>query len=206
MEKINNFVISKDIFSAEEYLKEGKPAVILTETLYGILADALNREAVEYVYKLKKRHPKKPFIILIPNVEKLELFNIKPNDIEKKLLNYKGLSVVLDTDNKNLEYLHRGTKSLAFRIPSKKNLLELLNKINIPLIAPSCNPEGLPPAKNIKEAVNYFGDSIPIYIDEGEVPNNKPSTIVKVKDGNIDFLRVGNISPEEILKYLKKGS
>ena len=180
MEKINNFKITKNIYDAEEYLKTGKPAVIKTETLYGVLADALNRSAVEYVYKIKGRNPQKPFIILIPNIEMLEKFNIKASDLEKKLLNYKGLSVILEAPDNNLEYLHRRTKTLAFRIPKKDNLIKLMEKLNLPLIAPSANPEGLPPAKNIQEAIEYFGNKIPIYVDEGEIKEDKPSTIVKL--------------------------
>jgi L-threonylcarbamoyladenylate synthase len=132
----------------------------------------------------------------------LEKFNIKASNLEKKLLNYKGLSVILKAPDNNLEYLHRGTKTLAFRIPKKDNLIKLIEKLNLPLIAPSANPEGLPPAKNIQEAIEYFGNKIPIYVDEGKVKEDKPSTIVKLSNGNIEFLRIGNISPEEISKYL----
>jgi len=202
MEKYKKFKISKNIYDAEEFIKVGKPTIIKTETLYGILADALNVSAVRNVYKIKGRNPKKPFIILIPHVEMLEDFGIKPTDIEKKLLNYRGLSVILNSPDESLSYLHRGTKTLAFRIPNKDNLINLMENLGLPLIAPSSNPEGLPPSKNIKEAIKYFGDKIPLYVDEGEVKTDKPSTIVKVDKDKIKFIRVGNISQKDIYDYL----
>jgi len=58
-----------------------------------------------------------------------------------------------------------------------------------PLIAPSANPEGLPPARNLEEAKGYFGDSVDMYMDGGEI-NGKASRLVKLrKDGSVVILR-----------------
>ena len=188
MKEIN---ISKNIFDAKEFLEKGKPAVILTDTLYGILANALDKNSVEYVYNLKGRKKDKPFIILIPSTDYLKIFGIEPNNLEKDLLNTKGITVVLNLDNEKFSYLHREKKSLAFRIPKKENLLKLLENLKLPLIAPSCNPEGKKPAESVKEAINYFGDKIPIYINEGVCKNVSPSTIVRVENNEIKILRRG---------------
>ncbi len=202
MEK--EIVISKNIFDAKDFLKDGKPVVIKTETLYGILGNALDKNTVEYIYKIKGRNINKPFIILISSASDLKKFGIVPNEIEKKLLDLRGLTVVLDINNPKLRYLHRGTNSLAFRIPAKENLLELLRELDFPLVAPSCNPEGKEPAKDINEAIKYFGEKIPIYIDEGENLNTKPSTIVKIKDKQINILREGNYTKRDLFYLLKK--
>src|SRR5204863_149383 len=66
------------------------------------------------------------------------------------------------------EYLHRGTNTLALRLPKDESLQNLLKKTG-PLIAPSANVEGLPPAKNITDAKKYFGDGVDLYIDGGEI-------------------------------------
>jgi len=197
-------VISKNIFNTERFLKDGKPVVIKTETLYGILGNALNKNTVEYIYKIKGRNTNKPFIILISSISDLKNFGIAPNEIERRLLSLKGLTVVLDINNPKFRYLHRGTNSLAFRIPAKENLLKLLGRLDFPLVAPSCNPEGKEPAKNIEEAIKYFGEKIPIYIDEGENLNKKPSTIVKIKGSQIIILREGNYTKQDLFSLLKK--
>ena len=189
---MKKFIISNNIFDAKKFLEKGEPAVILTDTLYGILANALDKNVVEYVYSLKGRKKDKPFIILIPSVKYLNLFGIKPNSLEIDLLNKKGITVILNIDNEQFSYLHRGKRSLAFRIPEKENLLKLLNSLKLPLIAPSCNPEGKKPAMGIKEAIDYFDTKIPVYIDEGVCKNIFPSTIVKIEDGKIKILREGH--------------
>ena len=86
------------------------------------------------------------------------------------------------------KYLHCGTKSLAFRLPDKKSLQKIL-KVTGPLVAPSANPEDLPPAKTITEAKNYFGDQINFYLP-GKT-NTAPSTLIEIIDKKIIIRREG---------------
>ncbi|SNZ08905.1 L-threonylcarbamoyladenylate synthase [Persephonella hydrogeniphila] len=192
--------IEKDFDKAVDIIKKGGVIVAPTDTIYGILADALNEESVKRVYLLKERSPEKPFIILIPDITYLSFFGIKPSEKEKKLLKKRGVTVVIDIPDKKFNYLHRGKRSLAFRIPDNDEVIEFIRKTEKPLIAPSANPEGEEPAKNIKEAVNYFGDKVDMYIDRGDL-YGKPSTIVKV-NGKLRILREGSVSEEELKKMI----
>ena len=58
-------------------LENGGVGVIPTDTLYGLVAQALNKQAVSRVYRLKQRSVHKPFIILISSYEDLAVFGIK---------------------------------------------------------------------------------------------------------------------------------
>ena len=51
--------------------------VLPTDTLYGLVGSALSKKAVARIYKLRRRNPQKPFIILISSLADLKLFNIK---------------------------------------------------------------------------------------------------------------------------------
>ena len=84
-------------------------------------------------------------------------------------------------------YLHRGTNSLAFRLPANKGLQELISQTG-PLVAPSANMEGLPPATTIDEAENYFGDKVNFYIGDGKIAG-KPSKLIKIESDKIIELR-----------------
>ena len=98
------------------------------------------------------------------------------------------MSFVLDCIDEKFTYLHRGTKTLAFRLPAQKDLQRLLKQTG-PLLAPSANIEGLPPAQNISEARKYFGDLVDLYIDGGTVVS-KASKVIKLhKDGSVSILR-----------------
>lgn len=167
-------------------LAAGGVAVIPTDTLYGIVGQALNRDSVERIYKIKGRQPQKPFIILISNISQLAQFDVQPVD---QLGDYwpGPVSIILPCQRADLEYLHRGTGSLAFRLPAKADLRELID-ITGPLVAPSANPEGQPPAETVEQAKNYFGDQIDTYLDGGNI-TGQPSRLIKIQDGQVETLR-----------------
>ncbi len=182
-------------------LEKGGVVVMPTDTLYGIVGQAQNSKTVEKIYALRQRNPSKPCIILIGDISELEKFSIilsmeQKIELEKywpisaiaEIGQQRAVSVILDCLDEKFAYLHRGTKTLAFRIPTNEDLKKLLLQIG-PLIAPSANPEGLPPAKNIAEARKYFGVSVDLYLDGGEI-KSKASKIIKLhKDGTINILR-----------------
>ncbi len=97
-------------------------------------------------------------------------------------------SIVLDCSDEKFAYLHRGTKTLAFRIPAPKALRDLLLKTG-PLIAPSANTEKFPASENIINAKEYFGDTVDLYVDGGPVAS-KASKVIKLhKNGSVSILR-----------------
>lgn len=165
--------------------------VIKTDTLYGIIGTALDRDVVERIYSIKERNPLKPFIILIHDILELERFNIYLDEHQKEycldLWRSEPTSIIFEIDG--CDYLHRGRGSLAFRIPQDKFLQKILTETG-PLVAPSANPEGKAPARNIHEAQAYFGEAINMYIDGGECGETKASRIVVYRDiEDIDIVR-----------------
>jgi L-threonylcarbamoyladenylate synthase len=182
-----------------EILNKGGVVVMPTDTIYGIVGKAENREVVEKIYQIRKRAPEKPCIILIEKIEDLNKFSIYLSEEQKKELEkfwsfdeaqdkHRAVSIIFDCVEEKFSYLHRGTKTLAFRIPKVSELRELLSKTG-PLVAPSANLEGMPPSKNINEAKNYFGETVDLYIDGGEIAG-VPSKIIKIQqDGQITILR-----------------
>lgn len=175
---------------------------MLTDTIYGLVGKALDKKAVERIYKVKGRNEKKPFIILISKVSDLEKFGIsKQTLLSQKVFTllkkvWPGpVSIILPCTStwiQKMQYLHRGTGSLAFRYPAKKSLIEILKKTG-PLVAPSANPEGLLPAQNIKEAKKYFNSSVDFYLAGGTL-KSEPSTLLKIdKNVKMEILRQGAV-------------
>jgi len=161
-----------------------------TDTLYGVVGRAEDKNVVERIYEIRKRNKSKPCIILIANLNELIKFGISITKIQRLEIEKftEPTSFIMDCADENLSYLHRGTRTLAFRIPAQEELGKLLLEVG-PLIAPSANIEGLPPAQNISEAKEYFGDSVDLYIDGGRI-TGRASKIIKLhKDGKVDIIR-----------------
>jgi L-threonylcarbamoyladenylate synthase len=177
---------------AKSILASGKIGVIPTDTIYGLVGKAMNEATVNRIYKTKERNPQKPFIVLISDISDLKLFDIKINQKTKGILEkvWPGkVSVILSCLSDKFSSLHRNTKTLAFRLPDKKDLLQLIKETG-PLVAPSANPEGLKPAKTIAEAKKYFGRDVDFYIDEGRL-DSLSSTLIEIRDGKVEILREG---------------
>lgn len=172
------------------HLLNGKLAVIPTDTIYGIAGIAKKPATIAEIYRIKHRSPAKPLIILISKVDQLADFGINLDENTKMELNshWPGpVSILLPCPNPDLQYLHRGTNEIAFRLPDKPDLRALIDQTG-PLAAPSANPENQPPAINIEEAKAYFGDQV-IYLDGGTLAGS-PSQLIRIHaDGTVERLR-----------------
>lgn len=181
----------------QKVLKASGVAVIPTDTLYGMVGSAYSKNAVEKVYKIKGRDEGKPCIVLISKFSDLEKFGVNiPKEQNTFLQNiWPGkVSVILPCTDKKFQYLHRGTKTIAFRMigPRNRNLYKLLNNVG-PLVAPSANPQGSIPASSVWEAEKYFGNKVDIYAC-GHTRKSLPSTLITFLNNKPKVLRKGAVS------------
>lgn len=172
-----------------EVLSRGGVAVVPTDTIYGLVARANDEAAVERLYKLRQRDANKPCVVLLS--EPTEAYD--HSDLLKKLINKyadRPTSFVILAPSAP-DWLRRSGDTIAYRVPKIDWLKRVLTKTG-PLIAPSANIQGQPPAMNIATAKLYFGDKVDFYIDGGEVSSDTaPSRIIKLSpdSGNIELLR-----------------
>jgi L-threonylcarbamoyladenylate synthase len=167
----------------------GGVGVLPTDTVYGLSAQALNKNAVEKVHKLKDRSEHKPFIILISNLDLLSITQIPIAMVNKY---WPGpLSVIMDAPEAPA-WLSLGSQSLAIRLPAHKQLLALIDQVG-PLVSTSANIENQPVVRSVSEAEDIFGDQLDFYVDQGPASEANPSTIVKFNKNKLEVLRHGDI-------------
>lgn len=184
--------IDKDFARIVVGLKRGGVMVLPTDTIYGLHALAMRPEAVEKVYQLKKRDPGKPLIVLVGGIDDLARFSVGVDAAMIKYLEgvWPGrVSVVVDCADDEFGYLHRGTGSVAFRMPARADLLRLVKEAG-PLVSSSVNVEGEMFARTVGEAKRYFGDEVDGYVDDGRL-DGLPSKVVRYENGEVKVLREG---------------
>ncbi len=182
----------KSLRAAGEALARGGVGVLPTDTIYGLVGSALRPGTVARIYRLRRRNPAKPVIVLISSPEEVRRFGVEPSKKEQAVMAaaWPGkTSIILPCRSRALYYLHRGTGTLAFRVPRPKWLREFLRSAG-PLAAPSANPEGMPPALTVREAKKYFGRRAGFYVDRGRLAG-KPSTLISIKNGRASVVRAG---------------
>jgi L-threonylcarbamoyladenylate synthase len=174
----------------------GAVGVIPTDTIYGLVARAADKQAVARLYKLKKRDDK-PGTIIAADLDQLESLGLKHRYLKAVEDFWPGsVSVIIPCANPELEYLHRGKMSLAVRIPADKTLREILESTG-PLLTSSANHPGEVPAETVAQAEKYFRKDVDFYTDGGDLSSREPSTIIRIVDDAIEIIREGAVKIDE---------
>lgn len=173
-----------------EILKQGGVGILPSDTVYGLSGPALDKKAVRRIHELKGRDADKPFIVLISNTKMLNMLSISVDCAEAVMNYWPGpLSIILPSAAP--DFLARGTKTLAVRLPDYPALRDLIDKVG-PIISTSANLQGQKPLSSAAEAKKLFGDKLDFYVDAGTL-NNPPSTLAALKNGRLHVIRQGAV-------------
>ena len=176
--------------SASKQLKlDGAVGVIPTDTVYGLVARASDKEAVSRLYRLKERE-NKPGTIVASDIDQLVSLGLKRRYLKAVEQYWPGPLSVIIPCGQDLTYLHLGKFGLAVRIPDNKQLLSLLKETG-PLLTSSANQPNQPTAYSLDMAKGYFKDEVDFYLDGGDLSHQQPSTIIRVVDDAIEVIRQG---------------
>lgn len=197
-------VSSKNLNEAVKIIKKGGVLIFPTDTVYGLIADAKNKNAVKKIFKIKERSFKKPLPVFVKDL-KMAKGLVKINKKQEKILKkYWPGKVTVILKAKPIKFpkgIISKYKKIGLRIPDYKFLSLLLRKINYPLAETSANISGKKASTKIKEVLKQFkkGRCQPdLVLDAGNLKTSLSSTVVDLIDFKI--LRKGELSKDLILK------
>ena len=173
--------VGKSIKESINNLKKGKIVVIPTETVYGLGVNALDQDAVDKVFKLKKRPYYNPLICHTDSINKVKEFvKTFPRKAEILAKNFwpGPLTILLEKKKIIPDITTSKLKRVGFRIPNNKLTLSILEKINFPVAAPSANPFGYISPTLPKHILSMFKNDISYILDDGGCSVGIESTIV----------------------------
>ena len=169
---------------------------ILTDTIYGISASALNDYAVKKVQKIKKRADTKPMIVLIGSwcmLKKYFQYSKQQEYFLRQLwINGERPTTVLLKDRKLLpKILQNKDGYISVRMPINNDfLINVIKKSKQPLISTSANLSGTPPLKSAKQIATTLGAQISLIINGGYCKKSRPSRVIDISDmQNIKIIR-----------------
>ena len=177
-------------------LRKGDLAVIPTDTVYGLAADAFSPPAVTGLLTAKGRGRLMPPPVLVGTVRAATALVEDLSAFGKDLIDEfwpGGLTLVMRA-NRNLIWDLGDTKgTVAVRMPLHELALELLKETG-PLAVSSANRSGAPPATTAADAEAQLGDAVAVYLDGGPCSGDVASTIVDLTGVVPKLLRRGVIS------------
>ncbi|MGX5858835.1 L-threonylcarbamoyladenylate synthase [Streptococcus sanguinis] len=184
----------------EKILAAGGAVVLPTETVYGLFAQALNEEAVERVYELKRRPRDKALNLNVASIEEIYAFSKNQPSYLKQL--YQAflpgpLTIILQANDRVPTWINSGMETVGFRIPKHSVTLDLIRKYG-PLIGPSANLSGKASGTSFQQIMMDFQEEIS-GVEDDTALTGQDSTILDLSGEKAIILRQGAITREDIL-------
>ena len=126
-----------------DVLNRGEIALLPSDTVYGLFADATNIESIKRIDNAK--HSNKPHLIVVSSIDMLKEYVSEINDLQDKLINKywpNTLTILFEKKDNLLDEITCGSEYVGIRMPNNKLLLDLMNNINKPIISTSANISG----------------------------------------------------------------
>jgi L-threonylcarbamoyladenylate synthase len=206
-----NTIISENgklISDAASRLKLGNLVAFPTETVYGLGADALNKNAIARIYAVKGRPSDHPLIV---HISSINLLGKWAKEIPEYGLNlarafWPGpMTLILHRTSLAKDFITGGQDYVGIRIPAHTLALELLsefeNKGGLGVAAPSANRFGAvspTTASAVEIELGDYLDSTDLILNGGPCLVGVESTIINCTKNKPSILRPGAVTKEMI--------
>jgi len=186
--------MQKEVRSAVEALRKGLSILYPTDTIWGIGCDASNADAVQKIYRIKKREPTQSMLILVADIQMAEQYVKELPDIAIQLFECadQPLTIVMDGAWNLAENLPAQDGSIGIRIPDEDFCQQMLRQFRRPIVSTSANFSGQPTANCFREINPVLSARVDYVVNwrRNEKPSKKASSIIRLKTGGeIQILR-----------------
>ncbi|MFH0970942.1 MAG: L-threonylcarbamoyladenylate synthase [Candidatus Micrarchaeota archaeon] len=189
--QIDPMAISTAVYA----LANGGIVIAPTETCYAMLADATNRKAVDYAYRLKGRKKTKAMSIFVYDRHMLGRYAALNRYAKKLVKKYLPGPLTLILKKRKTDLAKNISKggTVAIRMSPHPFIKRLLFNFMKPVTATSANISGKAEIYSSREIVSIFGGKADLIIDGGTFKKIPPTTIVDCMKKKPVVLRQGRI-------------
>jgi len=190
----------RKIKHAAETLKKGGVIVYPTDTIYGLGADAFNKEAIKKIYKIKQKDPNTGLSFIVSDLKDISKYAILSDAAFKiiKMLTPGPYTFILKATKLVPARIMPKRKTIGIRIPNSEISLNIAKMLGNPLISTSINISGEPYFTNPVEIEKKFGDEIDLILDAGIIAD-EPSTVIDLTEEVPQIIRQGKGDTSKIL-------
>jgi len=191
------------ITSALEILLSGGLVAFPTDTVYGVGSLAFHEKAIESIYIAKDRPMEKAIPVLIGDAPDLSQVAEDVPIFAMRLIArfWPGPLTVLVPKKPTLPEAISATATVGVRVPDHEVARSLL-RLAGPMAVTSANISGEESPRTAQEVFAQLNGRIAMIIDGGKTPGGIPSTLVDCTGDEIQVLREGPISKEQLLNII----
>ena len=161
-------------------LREGALAIYPTETSYALGCNILNENALEKIYKLKKRDQKKYLTCIVADLRMATKYcQLSKEELQICKKYMPGpLTLVAKKKDTVPDILN---EDFVFRVPGIEFARELCRKVGFPLVSTSANVAGGKEPYSFEDIPQEIKDTVDFKINYGQLAGRKPSTIITLR-------------------------
>jgi L-threonylcarbamoyladenylate synthase len=198
---------SEDALRLEECLSGDGVAVIPTDTVYGLACNPHSQRAVEHLYVLKRRPPRKPSAVMFFSLagvwEALPTLGPRTRTALTALL--PGPATLLLANSNDLFPAAGGGPALGVRVPRFDGPLAALASLDLPALQSSANLSGGPDPRRLCEVPMELRKGADLVLDGGELPGEASSVVDLTRyeqDGSWRVVREGPVGAGVLAQLL----
>lgn len=186
----------KQVEAAACIIRDGGVVAVPTETYYGLAVDPFNTNALQKLFRLKRRPVSKPILVLIASSDQLDKLTAGiPNCYHALMEEYwpGPLTLVFPARPEVSPILTAGTGTIGVRLTPHPVTRKIIELTGAPITATSANISGYPAAASIEDVKRMFGKNLDYLVDGGAAVSTLPSTVIRVSGEGFCIEREGAI-------------
>jgi L-threonylcarbamoyladenylate synthase len=187
--------------TAADLLAQGEVVAFPTETVYGLGANAFDRDAVAKIFVVKGRPPSDPLIVHIYSIAQMDEIAVAVPPVAWDLSHafWPGpLTLVLPKHPRIPANVSAGLETVAVRMPNHRVPHALFRLADLPVVAPSANLFSRPSPTTAQHVFDDLGGRIPMILDAGPTEIGVESTVVDLTGEHPALLRPGGLPIERL--------
>lgn len=192
--------IDKDIINeGGSLLKNGGLVAFPTETVYGLGANALEKDAVRKIFEAKGRPQDNPLIVHISDFDEIEPLVLEIPENAKKFMKkfWPGpMTIILKKSNIIPDETSAGLDSVGIRMPSNLVARALIKAAGVPIAAPSANISGRPSPTDVESCIEDLSGKVEMILGGDKCIVGVESTVIDCTVYPACILRPGGITLE----------
>jgi L-threonylcarbamoyladenylate synthase len=201
----------ESIARAADALRRGELVAFPTETVYGLGAHALDRNAVRRVFDAKERPANDPLIVHVASLGGMAPLVEQIPATARALADrfWPGpLTIVLPKSHRVPDEVTAGLPSVAVRVPSHAVARAILEAARIPVAAPSANLFSRPSPTRAAHVLADLEGRVDLIVDAGPTHVGVESTVldlsgdvpVLLRPGAIDLAALRAVIPDVVVR------
>lgn len=198
--------MSETVEQAIAAIRAGKPVVLPTDTVYGLVADGYREGPTRRLYTLKRRPETMPCALMAADLD--AILDAVPELLGRAAVAARALlpgpfTLVLPNPARRFRWLCGATPTaIGVRVPElPPETAAVVTRVGV-VASTSANLHGQPDPRRLDDVPRELLDRAGAVIDAGELPG-RPSTVVDLTGAEPAILREGTVPAQVALALVR---